>query len=265
MEQALNVRTMAEMAAAGEKPEILFWVGCAGSFDDRAKKITKAIAKILNKAGVSFAILGQEETCTGDPAKRAGNEFLFQMQAMQNIQTLDAYGVKKVVTACPHCFNTLKNEYPELGGNYDVIHHTQLLQNLITEGKLGISDKKPFKGKKITFHDPCYLGRANDVYEAPRKALESLDAELVEMKRCKAKGLCCGAGGAQMFKEAEPGNKEVNVERTEDVIESGAEIVAAACPFCNTMMTDGVKHFEKEGDIVVKDIAELVAEAEDLI
>lgn len=265
MEQALNVRTMAEMAAAGEKPEILFWVGCAGSFDDRAKKITKAIAKILNKAGVSFAILGQEETCTGDPAKRAGNEFLFQMQAMQNIQTLDNYGVKKVVTACPHCFNTLKNEYPELGGNYDVIHHTQLLQSLIGEGKLGISDKKPFKGKKITFHDPCYLGRANEVYEAPRKALESLDAELVEMKRCKAKGLCCGAGGAQMFKEAEPGNKEVNVERTEDVLETGAEIVASACPFCNTMMTDGVKHFEKEGDIVVKDIAELVAEAEDLI
>ena len=265
MEQAINVRTMAEMAAAGEKPEILFWVGCAGSFDDRAKKITKAIAKILTKAGVSFAILGQEETCTGDPAKRAGNEFLFQMQAMQNIQTLDNYGVKKVVTACPHCFNTLKNEYPELGGNYDVIHHTQLLQSLIGEGKLGISDKKPFKGKKITFHDPCYLGRANEVYEAPRKALESLDAELVEMKRCKAKGLCCGAGGAQMFKEAEPGNKEVNVERTEDVLETGAEIVASACPFCNTMMTDGVKHFEKEGDIVVKDIAELVAEAEDLI
>ena len=261
----MTVPTMAEMAARGETPEILFWVGCAGSFDDRAKKITKAIAKILNKAEVKFAILGQEETCTGDPAKRAGNEFLFQMQAMQNIMTMNGYGVKKVVTGCPHCFNTIKNEYPELGGEYEVVHHTELIRDLIASGKLGVSDKKPFKGKKITFHDPCYLGRANGIYEAPREALQKLDAELVEMKRCKQKGLCCGAGGAQMFKEAEPGDKEVNVERTEDVLESNAQIVAAACPFCNTMMTDGVKHFEKEGDIVVKDVAELVAEAEDLI
>ena len=265
MEQNFNVPTVAELAAKGETPEILFWVGCAGSFDDRAKKITKAIAKILHKAGVNYAILGQEETCTGDPAKRAGNEFLFQMQAMQNIMTMNGYGIKKVVTGCPHCFNTLKNEYPELGGEYEVIHHTQLIQSLIGDGKLTVSGGASFKGKKITFHDPCYLGRANGVYEAPRKALEKLDAELVEMKRCKQNGLCCGAGGAQMFKEAEPGNKEVNVERTEDVIASGAQIVAAGCPFCNTMMTDGVKHFEKEGEIVVKDIAELVAEAEDLI
>lgn len=261
----MNVPTMAEMAARGETPEILFWVGCAGSFDDRAKKITKAIAKILNKADVKFAILGQEESCTGDPAKRAGNEFLFQMQAAQNIMTLNGYGIKKVVTGCPHCFNTIKNEYPELGGEYEVIHHTQLIRDLIAEGKLGVSGNRPFKGKKITFHDPCYLGRANGIYEAPREALQKLDAELVEMKRCKSKGLCCGAGGAQMFKEAEPGDKEVNVERTEDVLESNAQIVAAACPFCNTMMTDGVKHFEKEGEIVVKDVAELVAEAEDLI
>ena len=265
MEQHFNVPTVAELAAKGETPEILFWVGCAGSFDDRAKKITKAIAKILHKAGVNYAILGQEETCTGDPAKRAGNEFLFQMQAMQNIMTMNGYGIKKVVTGCPHCFNTLKNEYPELGGEYEVIHHTQLIQSLIGDGKLTVSGGESFKGKKITFHDPCYLGRANGVYEAPRKALEKLDAELVEMKRCKQNGLCCGAGGAQMFKEAEPGDKEVNVERTEDVIASGAQIVAAGCPFCNTMMTDGVKHFEKEGEIVVKDIAELVAEAEDLI
>jgi heterodisulfide reductase subunit D len=260
----LKVKTMAECLAAGEVPEILFWVGCAGSFDDRAKKITKAIAKILNHCNVSFAILGQEETCTGDPAKRAGNEFLFQMMAMQNIQVLNGYDVKKIVTGCPHCFNTLKNEYPSLGGNYEVIHHTQLINNLIAEGKITLKDGDEFKGKRITFHDPCYLGRANNVYEAPREVLQKLDAELVEMKRCKAKGLCCGAGGAQMFKEAEPGNKEVNVERTEDALETKPNVIAAGCPFCNTMLTDGVKHFEKENEIKVKDIAELIAEAADL-
>jgi heterodisulfide reductase subunit D len=260
----LKVRTMAECLANGEVPEILFWVGCAGSFDDRAKKITKAIAKILNHCKVSFAILGQEESCTGDPAKRAGNEFLFQMMAMQNIQVLNGYEVKKIVTGCPHCFNTLKNEYPSLGGNYEVIHHTQLINNLIAEGKITLKDSDEFKGKRITFHDPCYLGRANDVYEAPREVLQKLDAELVEMKRCKAKGLCCGAGGAQMFKEAEPGNKEVNVERTEDALETKPNVIAAGCPFCNTMLTDGVKHFEKENEIKVKDIAELIAEAADL-
>jgi len=260
----LHVPTMAEKMAAGESPEILFWVGCSGSFDDRAKKITKALVKILNKCNVDFAVLGTEENCTGDPAKRAGNEFTFQMQAMMNIQVLDGYEVKKIVTGCPHCFNTLKNEYPELGGNYEVIHHTQLIQELINQGKLALKDGDTFKGKKITFHDPCYLGRANDVYEAPRSLIEKLDAELVEMKRCKTKGLCCGAGGAQMFKEAEKGNKEINVERTEDALETKANIIATGCPFCNTMMTDGLKSFNKENEIEVLDVAELIAKAEDL-
>ncbi len=249
--------------AAGETPEVLFWVGCAGSFDDRAKKITKAIAKILHQANVSFAILGSEESCTGDPAKRSGNEFLFQMMAMQNIEVMNAYEVKKIVTGCPHCFNTLKNEYPSLGGNYEVVHHTQLIQELIAEGKLTV-EGGAFKGKKITFHDPCYLGRGNGEYEAPRALIQKLDAELVEMKRCKTNGLCCGAGGAQMFKEAEKGNKEVNIERTEDALAIQPNVIATGCPFCNTMMTDGVKHFEQEHVIAVKDIAELIAEAGDL-
>lgn len=255
---------MAECLASGEVPEILFWVGCAGSFDDRAKKITKAIAKILDHCKISFAILGQEESCTGDPAKRAGNEFLFQMMAMQNIAVLNGYEVKKIVTGCPHCFNTLKNEYPSLGGTYEVIHHTQLINTLISEGKIQVKGGGDFKGKRITFHDPCYLGRGNNVYEAPREVLANLDAELSEMKRSRSKGLCCGAGGAQMFKEAEPGNKEVNVERTEDALQVNPDVVATGCPFCMTMMTDGVKHFGKEDSIVVKDIAELVAQAADL-
>lgn len=264
MENNLNVRTMAEYLASGEVPEVLFWVGCAGSFDDRAKKITKALVKILNKAQVKFAVLGQEETCTGDPAKRAGNEFLFQMQAMQNIQILNGYEVKKIVTACPHCFNTLKNEYPELGGNYEVMHHTQFVQSLINEGKLKIAGGGEFKGKRIVFHDPCYLGRANDEYEAPRELIQKLDVELVEMKRCRTKGFCCGAGGAQMFKEAEHGNKEVNVERTEEALETKPQVIATGCPFCNTMMTDGVKHFNKEEKTKVLDVAELIANANDL-
>lgn len=264
MSTPIQVKTMSQMIAAGETPEILFWVGCAGSFDDRAKKITKAIVKILNHCNVKFAVLGTEESCTGDPAKRAGNEFLFQMQAIMNIQVLNGYEVKKIVTGCPHCFNTLKNEYPELGGNYEVIHHTQLLEQLFKEGKIQIKGGGEFKGKKITFHDPCYLGRANDVYEAPREVLQKLDSELVEMKRCKTKGLCCGAGGAQMFKEAEKGDKEINVERTEDALETKSQIIATGCPFCNTMMTDGVKHFNKENDIKVMDVAEMIAQAADL-
>ncbi len=259
----LTISTMAEMAARGEEPEVLFWVGCAGSFDERAQKVTKAFAKLLHHAGVKFAILGQEETCTGDPAKRAGNEFLFQMQAMTNIATLDAYGVKKIVTACPHCFNTLKNEYPALGGNYEVMHHTAFLQGLMNDGRLTVEGGE-FKGKRITYHDSCYLGRANGIYEAPRSVLEKLDAELVEMKRCRTNGLCCGAGGAQMFKEAEKGNKEVNIERTEEALSTNATIIAAACPFCMTMMRDGVKHFEKEEEVQVMDIAELIASAKDL-
>ena len=263
MSEKIKVPTVAQMIAAGEVPDILFWVGCAGSFDDRAKKITKAVIKILNGCQIKFAVLGTEESCTGDPAKRAGNEFAFMMSAMQNIQVLNGYDIKKIVTACPHCFNTIKNEYPELGGKYEVIHHTQLINGLIKEGKLSVSGGD-FKGKKITFHDPCYLGRANDVYEAPREVLQKLDAELVEMKNCKAKGLCCGAGGAQMFKEAEKGDKEVNVKRTEDVLETKSNIVATGCPFCNTMMTDGIKHFNKEEDIVVLDVAEMIANAMDL-
>ncbi|HRN42629.1 MAG TPA: (Fe-S)-binding protein [Vicingus sp.] len=259
----LKVTTMAEMMASGQQPEVLFWVGCAGSFDDRAKKITRAFVKILNNVGVNFAVLGTEESCTGDPAKRAGNEFLFQMQAMGNIQILNAYEIKKIVTTCPHCFNTLKNEYPGLGGNYEVIHHSQLLQQLIDEGKLTIQGGA-FKGKKITFHDPCYLGRANDVYEAPRDLIEKLDAELVEMKRCKSNGLCCGAGGAQMFKEAEKGNKEINIERTEEALEIKPDIIATGCPFCMTMMTDGVKLKNKESETKVFDLAELIAKANDL-
>ena len=259
-----KVPTMAELAQKGEEPEILFWVGCAGSFDDRYKKVTLAFTKILNKVGINFAVLGEEEACTGDPARRAGNEFLFQMQAMANIQVLNGYNIKKIVTACPHCFNTLKNEYPELGGNYEVIHHSTFLQQLIDEGKVALKGGGEFKGKRITYHDSCYLGRANNIYEAPRKVLEALDAELVEMKRCRTKGLCCGAGGAQMFKDAEPGNKEVNIERTEEALQTGSEVIAAACPFCMTMLTDGVKNKEKEQEVKVKDLAELIAEAEGL-
>lgn len=259
----MKVPTMAEMMAEGKTPEVLFWVGCAGSFDDRAKKITRAFVKILNEAKVEFAVLGTEESCSGDPAKRAGNEFLFQMQAMTNIEVLNGYEIKKIVTTCPHCFNTLKNEYPELGGNYEVVHHTQFLKSLLDEGRLKIEGGK-FNGEKITFHDPCYLGRANDVYEAPRELIRKLEVELVEMQRCKSNALCCGAGGAQMFKEAEKGDKEIFVERTEDALEIKPDIIATGCPFCNTMMTDGVKNKEKESEIKVFDIAELIANANDL-
>lgn len=249
---------MAELFANQENPEILFWVGCAGSFDQRAQKITKAFAAILTKAKIKYAILGKEELCTGDPARRAGNEFLFQMMAYQNIQLLNNYNIKKIVTTCPHCFNTLKNEYPELGGNYEVIHHTTFLQQLIDEGKIKMKEEGAFKGKRITYHDSCYLGRANNIYEAPRKVLEALDSELVEMKRCKSNGLCCGAGGAQMFKEEEKGHTRINVERTNEALEKLPDVIAAACPFCNTMLTDGVKHSEKEDKTKVLDIAELV-------
>lgn len=263
MAEAIKVPTMAEFMAQGKSPEVLFWVGCAGSFDDRAKKITKAFVKLLAKAGVEFAVLGTEESCTGDPAKRAGNEFLFQMQAVTNIEVLNAYEVKKIVTACPHCFNTIANEYPGLGGNYEVLHHTQFLKSLIEEGRLTVEGGK-YKGKRITFHDPCYLARANRIYEAPRDLLRKLEVELVEMKRCKTKGFCCGAGGAQMFKEPEPGTKEVNIERTEEALGIKPDVIAAGCPFCNTMMTDGVKNKEKEDSVEVLDIAEMIANAEDL-
>lgn len=255
----MKVPQVAELFAEGKQPEVLFWVGCAGSFDQRAQKITKAFAIILDKVEINYAILGKEEMCTGDPVRRAGNEFMFQMMAYQNIQVLNNYGIKKIVTACPHCFNTLKNEYPALGGNFDVIHHTVFLQQLIDDGKIKLKDGGSFKGKKITYHDSCYLGRANNIYEAPRKVLEILDAELVEMKRCKTTGLCCGAGGAQMFKEEEKGTIRINAERSNEAIGTGSNIIAAACPFCNTMLTDGVKLAEKEETVKVLDVAELIA------
>jgi len=284
---------MSDFAARGEEPEVLFWVGCAGAFDDRYKRVTRAFVRILEHVGVKYAVLGMEETCTGDPAKRAGNEFLFQMQAMQNITTFEGYNVKKIVTACPHCFNTIKNEYPALGGNYEVIHHSTFLQQLIDAGRVKLEGGEAYKGRRITFHDSCYLGRANNIYEAPRAVLEALDADLVEMKRSKANGLCCGAGGAQMWKEPEPGKKDVNIERTEEALatldgnaevlahiqgkESGNEgatpspkqdgqssIIAVGCPFCMTMMADGVKNKERENNVQVFDLAELVASAEGL-
>jgi Fe-S oxidoreductase len=257
----MNIKTAADFFANGQHPEILFWVGCAGSFDQRAQKITKAFVTILDKVGINYAILGKEEMCTGDPVRRAGNEFMFQMMAYQNIQILNNYGSKKIVTACPHCFNTLKNEYPVLGGTYEVIHHTTFLQSLIDEGKIKMKEGGIFKGKKITYHDSCYLGRSNNIYEAPRKVLEALDAELVEMKRCRSNGLCCGAGGAQMFKEEEKGTSRVNIDRSNEAIATGASVIAAACPFCNTMMTDGVKLADKEETVQVLDVAELIAQS----
>jgi len=258
-----KIETYADFKSRNETPEILFWVGCAGSFDERAQKITKAVAKILHHCEIKFAVLGVEESCTGDPAKRSGNEFLFQMQAMTNIQVLNGYGVKKIVTACPHCFNTFKNEYPELGGHYDVVHHTQLLQQLIDNGKLKVEGGK-YNGKKITFHDPCYLGRGNNVYEAPRSVIEKLDVELSEMKRSRSKGFCCGAGGGQMFKEPEKGNKDVNIDRTEEALALKPDVIAVGCPFCMTMMTDGVKNFNKEQEVKILDVAELISSALDL-
>lgn len=256
---SLKVETMAEFASRNEMPEILFWVGCAGSFDDRAKRVTLAIVKILNHIGVRFAVLGTEESCTGDPARRAGNDFLFQMQAMSNVTILNGYGIKKIVTGCPHCFNTIKNEYPALGGEYEVVHHSELIQQFLNEGRLLISGNGDFKGKKITYHDSCYLGRANGIYEAPREVIAALDADLSEMKRSRSKGLCCGAGGAQMFKEPEKGNKDINIERTEEALATNPQAIAVACPFCLTMIQDGIKNKEKEKEVGVYDIAELVS------
>ena len=257
------VPTMADMMAQEKQPEVLFWVGAAGSFDDRAKKITRAFVKILHQAKVDFAVLGTEESSTGDAAKRAGNEFLFQMQAITNIEVLNAYEVKTIVTCDPHSFNTLKNEYPSLGGKYEVFHHTQYIKKLISEGRLSINDTI-LKGKKVTFHDPCYLGRGNGEYESPRDLIKRLGVNLTEMKRNKSTALCCGAGGAQMFKEPEKGDKDINVLRTEEALETTPEIIATGCPYCNTMMTDGIKFKEKETEVQVLDIAELIAQANEL-
>ncbi len=259
----LKIKTIEEFLNEGISPEILFWVGCAGSFDDRAKKITKAFVKILNSANISFGVLGKDESCTGDPAKRAGNEFLFQMQAMTNIEVLNSFDIKTIVTTCPHCFNTLKNEYPDLGGNYKVYHHTQFINKLLEEGRFSIEGGS-YKGKKITYHDPCFLGRANNEYNAPRNLIKKIDAELAELKRCKSKALCCGAGGAQMFKESEKGKTEINLERAEEIKKNTSKIVATGCPFCNTMLTDGAKSFEADKQVEVLDIAELIVRAKDL-
>jgi Fe-S oxidoreductase len=254
-----TIKTMAEFAAAGEQPEFLFWVGCAGSFDDRHKKVTRAFAEILQKVGISFAVLGTEESCTGDPARRAGNEFLFQMQAMSNIDVLNLYAVKKIVTACPHCFNTLKNEYPTLGGNYEVIHHSQLLAELISSGKIKASDGSSLE--QVAYHDSCYLGRGNGVYEAPREIISGLKKELIELKSCRTKGLCCGAGGAQVFKEPEKGDEDVQVKRVQEMVDSGVSKVALACPFCMVMVQDGLNKVGKEKHIQVVDLAELVQQS----
>ena len=261
---AIKVPVLSDLASRGESADVLFWVGCAGAYDDRYQKVTRDFVKILDNLKISYAVLGIEESCTGDPAKRGGNEFLFQMQAMKNIEVMNGYKVTKIITACPHCFNTLKNEYPELGGDFDVLHHSTFLQQLINEGKLKVDGDGAFKGKTITFHDSCYLGRGNDIYEAPREVLAGLDANLVEMRRNRSKGLCCGAGGAQMFKDAEAGDKEVNIERSEEALEKNPDVIATACPFCMTMMTDGVKDKNKEAEVKVMDLAELVAQANKL-
>jgi heterodisulfide reductase subunit D len=259
----IEVPVMSDIFSRGEKPEYLFWVGCAGAFDDRYKKVVRAFAKILTHLNVSFAILGKEETCNGDPARRAGNEMLYQMQALQVIEILKLYEVKKIITICPHCFNIFKNEYPDLGGNYDVVNYLQLLDNYLTEGKLKI-DKDSLKGISVTYHDPCYLGRSNNIYDEPRSLLKHLTGNFTEMHRNKSFALCCGAGGAQMFKEAEKGNKEVFIERIEDVLKTDASVVATACPFCMTMLTDGLKYKNKEEEIKNMDIAELIAQSLEL-
>ena len=258
----MEIPILSELKLKGIEPEVIFWVGCAGSFDDRAKKVTKSFVKILNNANVSYAVLGNEESCSGDPAKRSGNEFIYQMQAITNIELLNSYNVKKIVTTCPHCFNTLKNEYPSLGGSYEVMHHSEFINTLLRENRIKISGGS-FKGKKITYHDSCYLGRANKIYEAPRDIIKELDIDLVEMKNAKSNGLCCGAGGAQMFKEPEKGDKDVNILRTEEALETGSNIIAVACPFCNIMMSDGVKELDKNKGTLVLDIAQLVAKAEE--
>jgi Fe-S oxidoreductase len=254
----VEIPIMADLFARGEKPEYLFWVGCAGAFDDRYKKVARAFAKILTFLEVSYAVLGKEESCTGDPARRAGNEMLYQMQALQNIEIFSRYDIRKIITICPHCYNIFRNEYPDLGGNYEVIHYVQFLDSYIKNGRLNLK-KELHRETRITYHDPCYLGRANEIYREPRNILSSLTGALVEMKRNRSFALCCGAGGAQMFKEAEKGTREVFIERTEDALETGAAVIATACPFCMTMMTDGIKYKNREDEVKNYDIAELIA------
>jgi heterodisulfide reductase subunit D len=259
----IEVPVMSDLFARGEKPEYLFWVGCAGAFDDRYKKVVRAFTKILTHLDISYAVLGKEETCTGDPARRAGNEMLYQMQALQLIEIFNMYEVKKIITLCPHCFNIFKNEYPDLGGNYEVINYLQFLNRFISEGKL-IIDRESLKNIRVTYHDPCYLGRANDIYDEPRSILKNLTSGFTEMHRNKSFALCCGAGGAQMFKEAEKGEKEIFIERTEDALKTDPKVIATACPFCMTMLTDGLKYKNKEEQIMNLDIAELIAQSLEL-
>jgi len=259
-QKKLEVPVLAECIARGEKPEYLFWVGSAGAFDDRYKHVSRAMVKILDYLGTSYAVLGTEESSSGDVARRAGNEMLFQMQALMNIEFFETYEVKKILTCDPHAFNTFKNEYPDLGGSYEVIHHTQFLSEMMDEGKLGFPGGA-LEGRTITFHDPCYLGRANKEYKAPRQILGALGASNREMKRNMSFALCCGAGGGQMFKEAEKGEKEVFIERTGEALETGADIIATACPYCMVMMTDGLKYKNREAGVKNYDIAELVIQA----
>ena len=254
----LEVKTMAELSEKNITPDFLYWVGSAGSFDDRAKKITRAFVKVLNYANVSFGVLGVEESTSGDVAKRAGNEFLFQMQALANIEVMNSYNIKKIITTCPHSFNILKNEYPDLGGNYEVYHHSEFVHDLIESKKITISQNSI--EEVMTYHDPCYLGRGNNIYNQPREIIKRLSKNFIEMPRNKRNSLCCGAGGAQMFKEAEKGNAEINIVRTQEALDTKSKIIVTGCPFCNTMMSDGVKNIN-EGAALVKDIAEVVAES----
>ena len=254
---------MSDLFARGEKPEYLFWVGCAGAFDDRYKKVVRAFVKILTYMNVSYAVLGKEETCTGDPARRAGNEMLYQMQALQVIEIFSRYNVNKVITICPHCYNIFKNEYPDLGASFEVINYLQFLDKNIKDGKLSLN-KEALKNLVVTYHDPCYLGRANDIYNEPRSILNSITSGFVEMGRNKSFALCCGAGGAQMFKEAEKGEKEIFIERTEEALKTDAEVIATACPFCMTMLTDGLKYKNMEGEVKNRDVAELIAQSLEL-
>lgn len=259
----IDVPVMADVFAKGQKPEYLLWVGSAGAFDDRYKKVIRAFVKILTYLKVDYAVLGTEESSSGDVARRAGNEMLYQMQTLTNIDILNMYEVNKIITCDPHVYNTFKNEYPDFGGNFEVIHHTQFLQKMIVEGKLKINSDL-LKNKTLTYHDPCYLGRANGEYNAPREVLNAIPSSLKEMKRNKSKALCCGAGGGQMFKEAEHGEKEVFLERTEDALETNPDIIVTACPYCMVMLTDGLKYKNKEEQIKNYDIAELIEQTLEL-
>jgi Fe-S oxidoreductase len=257
----IQIPVMADLASKDQHPEYLLWIGCAGSFDERYKKVVQSLIKILNHVGIDFGVLGPEESCTGDPARRAGNEFLFQMQALSNIQIINGYKVKKILTACPHCYNIFKNEYPDLGGHYEVIHHSELIDQILKQNRETVHLNDTFNGKKITYHDSCYLGRANNIYHPPRDVVHAIHAELKEMGRHHSDALCCGAGGSQMFKDSEAGQKDINIERTEEALQTRPEIIATACPFCMTMLSDGVKAFEEEKNTQVLDIVELFEKA----